>query len=284
MEFNQYLNSNLEQGSTRMNVPRVSRHIELSRSYQAGDPVEMIDWRAYARTDELIVREEKKTAHTRVSITLEANDSMQWPDKQVIGDMDVCSKLNIAARIVLHLAYRHIRMGDQVDIFLREQDILHERRIKSPLEVLNHFSDWQALNFSLERILSSFSPAEQENTSPQIAYWISDLCHENPKWMRGAESVKSFVLFHILSFLEIDPSWIVATDSYYDRKTRLKEYRGSDLIKDDQYRHKLRDWRRSIQRKCESLSGHYIFLSDRSTLSLYANYLDEIAEPSRLHL
>ena len=39
-------------GTMRMALRRVARNPENSRLYVVGDPVPLIDWKAYARTDE----------------------------------------------------------------------------------------------------------------------------------------------------------------------------------------------------------------------------------------
>lgn len=88
----------------RLKVPR--KYPEDTRPYQAGDPVHMIDWRAYGRTDQLLVRQQRDPAPVPVCIQLNLRDSMYW-DK---------AKAEVGWRIALFCAFGLLRRGDLVEI------------------------------------------------------------------------------------------------------------------------------------------------------------------------
>ena len=253
--------------------------MELNRAYQAGDPVSMIDWRAYARTNQLIVREERKSSRTRVEIILEIHNTMEWPDESITEHQKqvLVPKLDVGARILLHLAYRHIRMGDQVDLILLDEGEPLHIRMRSPIEVLNYFSDWERTKFAKNFIVEAFKSVEDWHPQGHVRYWISDLCHGKfPEETNFFGSTK-FILIHILSSLEVDTSWFEGSEAYFDRGSKLKEYKGADLLRNNQYRDALERWFGTLRKQCTKKGGHYIALNDASPLNAYASLLIEVA-------
>ena len=66
-------------GSLRLSILSPSRQPEDSRPYIPGDPIDKIDWQAFARTDQLLVRQVRENAPGRVAIHLACGKSSFWP-------------------------------------------------------------------------------------------------------------------------------------------------------------------------------------------------------------
>ena len=110
-------------GSWMMALRRPSRTPESSRLYVKGDPVNLIDWKAYARTDQLIIREQRDEASARIVIGIESTASMAWPTPDVSaallkrGSRVPPTKIEVAVRMALNLAWIHLRQGDLVELW-----------------------------------------------------------------------------------------------------------------------------------------------------------------------
>ena len=101
-------------GSHSLSLRTPDRMAEYSRPYMPGDPLKKIDWKVFARTDELIVREHKETAAVRVRVFLDLGESMSWPRKNMLTT-NYIQKSELGIRIAYHLAYFHSLFGDQIE-------------------------------------------------------------------------------------------------------------------------------------------------------------------------
>lgn len=68
------------------------------RAYQAGDDVRHVDWRALARTDQILVRQYREEVLPRVEIVVDPSRSMAVEDAKAQLAVDVAAILSIAAR------------------------------------------------------------------------------------------------------------------------------------------------------------------------------------------
>lgn len=68
------------------------------RGYQAGDDVRHVDWRALARTDQLLVRQYREEVLPRVEIVVDTSRSMGVEDAKASLAVDVAALLSLAAR------------------------------------------------------------------------------------------------------------------------------------------------------------------------------------------
>lgn len=120
--FRQLKNSPRPLGSWRLALRRPSRMPESSRPYVYGDPVNRIDWKAFARTDQLIIRQERDEAAAQVMVVVEVSPTMFWPrasDREQARELQAApSKWETAMRVVWHCACQHARLGDFTDVAL----------------------------------------------------------------------------------------------------------------------------------------------------------------------
>lgn len=81
------------------------------KMYTPGDDYRRIDWRAYARFDELFVRESETTAEYDVHILIDVSRSMAWR-----GATGIPTKLHYALRLTAALAYLSLWHFDHTSI------------------------------------------------------------------------------------------------------------------------------------------------------------------------
>ncbi|MEM6961681.1 MAG: DUF58 domain-containing protein [Myxococcota bacterium] len=79
------------------------------REYQPGDDPRLLDWRAYARTDEYLIKRFEQESQLRATLVLDLSGSMQHTAKEAS-----LSKLDYAATLLAALALVLFRQGDAV--------------------------------------------------------------------------------------------------------------------------------------------------------------------------
>jgi uncharacterized protein (DUF58 family) len=80
------------------------------RAYQQGDDVRRIDWRLFARSDRLFVREYREDSNVHAWIVVDATASMGYTDAMGV------SKLRCASFVAAALAHLMLRAGDAVGL------------------------------------------------------------------------------------------------------------------------------------------------------------------------
>lgn len=86
------------------------REFDRHRAYQQGDDARHIDWRLFARTDRLHVREFHDEANLQAYIVIDATASMGFEDRHGL------SKLRYAQYTAAALAHLMLRAGDAVGL------------------------------------------------------------------------------------------------------------------------------------------------------------------------
>jgi len=84
------------------------------RPYVIGDDVRHIDWRALARTDQMLVRVFREEIQPRVEILLDASASMAVDSAKVQLAVDLCALLSDLA-LQDGFACRILRLGDRIE-------------------------------------------------------------------------------------------------------------------------------------------------------------------------
>lgn len=278
-------NSDTRHGSAYMRTPQVSRSFEFNRAYQAGDPISMIDWRVYARSDQLIVREEKKASRLFVEIILEVHSSMEWPETGFLEKKSETriTKLSLGVRMLFNLAYRHLRAGDRVDIVLLDKDSYFVDSISSPTQILNYFSDLERVKFSKKHLINYFKIKNNWQPRGGLRYWISDLCHGSFPAKDYFNCSKKFVFLHVLSSLEVDVSWLKKNEDYFDHDSKLKEYKGKELLSKGKYQKSLNSWLTDVKNFFYMSGCEYLLFHDKLLLTFYTESLTELARKVRMY-
>jgi uncharacterized protein (DUF58 family) len=94
----------------------LSQEFAAHRPYIAGDEMRRIDWRVYARTDRLYVKESEEETNAPVRLLLDTSASLRYAPREV-------SKLDYARYLVASLAYLATRQGDRVGLACFNEEV-----------------------------------------------------------------------------------------------------------------------------------------------------------------
>ncbi|HEV2914926.1 MAG TPA: DUF58 domain-containing protein [Pyrinomonadaceae bacterium] len=94
----------------------LSQEFAEHRPYIAGDEVRRIDWRVYARTDRLYVKEFEEETNAPVRLLLDVSGSLGYTPRRV-------SKLEYARFLVAALAYLATKQNDRVGLVCFDEEI-----------------------------------------------------------------------------------------------------------------------------------------------------------------
>lgn len=282
LAFKSYRTSPRLQGSHRMALTRPSRLPESGREYAPGDPIALIDWKAFARTDQLIVRETRDEATARVRIVLDVGETMQWPRAHLGEHPQIVCKAEIASRCALNLAYTHHRLGDLVELWpvLPRQIVLdHALRPRSGTEIISLYERLLDSGFDPGILMAAGRTEPEPEKTADLVYWVGDALgpiEPLPRLQRG----RAAVLIHVLSSLEMNIGWVEAETSYFDESGALKEYQGQMLQFKNSYRDSLERWRLALEQRIHATGGEYGLMTDSSTIARWQAFVSSI--PSSL--
>jgi uncharacterized protein (DUF58 family) len=94
----------------------LSQEFAAHRPYIAGDEIRRIDWRVYARTDRLYVKESEEETNAPVRLLLDTSASLRYAPREM-------SKLDYARYLVAALAYLATRQGDRVGLACFSEEV-----------------------------------------------------------------------------------------------------------------------------------------------------------------
>jgi hypothetical protein len=257
-------------GSGRALYTQQHRYLESVRPYQPGDSVRFIDWRAYARLDQLLVRQARRPTKREVVMTLATHSSMDWPHKDLKssgGKAVPPSKLAVGLRLILALSYALMKNGDRVLMLLATGSTWKKIEIQSSSQILEMFHLWEHKGFLAQEVRDLWpttSVLGWERADTVIV--VTDGMEEDPTLVRwqneNTPSEKHFV--HLLSSWEVDARWIDKQQYIHESPASLKLYNADSLSKHyDAERHR---WCRQIAERVEALGASYSLLHDRCTL------------------
>ena len=173
------------------------------RPYIPGDDPMHIDWKLYARTDRLFIKQFQDETNTSCHILLDISNSMQYGSKSI-------TKYRYASILAASLAYFMIRQRDSVGLYLFDSEIREKIQTKS---TQGHLF---TILHSLEKI---FPPQRTEMGKPfheladsikkrSIIIIISDLLEDPDTIISGLKhfrfSGNDVIVFQILDPAEID--------------------------------------------------------------------------------
>ena len=111
-------------GSYKRRLKRPSRALAADRPYMAGDPVGLIDWKAFAKNEQLIIRQEEDRTPGTIKIIIDSSSSMAWPDSTIKdganhpNDSPVpITKGELAWRITVAIIESYLRDGNIIELY-----------------------------------------------------------------------------------------------------------------------------------------------------------------------
>ncbi len=125
------------------------------RQYVPGDDMRHLDWRAYAKTDRLLLKEYEVETNLRTHILLDCSGSMAYPEH---AGTDRMTKWDYAATLAACLSHLLVHQQDGVGL------TLFDHQIRKQLPVSATRAGW----IGLVRALEDAAPAE--NTDVKIVF------------------------------------------------------------------------------------------------------------------
>lgn len=270
-----------QQGSFQMPLRQISKASELSRAYQPGDPVAQIDWKAFARTDQLLVREKIRKSSLAAHVIVDTRESMLWPEAcETRKELQIASKFELAMRIAIHLCYKLIRQGDQVCLSWFDQESLKKQIVyslpfRSSSDVLSLYERCKITNFSSQKCLHELG-RRQEISSHRGDYMFlcSDLINLDPRIYENSFS-KFKVLFHTLSTLELEWDWMSKDEGYHPHPNSQKDFDGKYLLSNKKLKSKLGQWLDDIKSRWSLVNKRSLLIHNHTSVEVYRAFLSE---------
>ncbi len=261
-------------GTQKLKLMRPTRLPANSRRYTPGDPVNLIDWRAYARNEQLVLREQNDEASCKVQIFLDLKASMQWPEGDTLRSLDTCSKSEIALRMGLNLAYQFFRWGDQVKVWVVLEGKALPLRMRSQSDVAIAFEKISQQNFQVKE--ADLGPARNLATFREsrndLVFWLSDGFQGIPDWINP----KGLVCWlQILSSLELDPSWLDPATCYFEKNAKSEEYLGAALLQNEGLHQAIQSWLLKIGDEWLKQFTHHLIFTEKTAIHQYIFALEQ---------
>lgn len=275
------------QGSHFMSLKRPSRLPESAREYVPGDPPVLIDWKAFGRTDQLVIRERRDEATATIMIGLDVSDTMLWPDATVeaVGG-NLVTKAEVAWRVALYLAHLHARQGDAIELWLTDTaNTDTPSRLLRPRgmgDVVGLFDTLSAAGFAPSAWADLGAAVVLERRRRDAVFWVGDGL--------GAADYAAFLAcgrrslcVQVLSSLELEINWTEAETSYFDPGLQARpaasvatqtsggvgrrEYQGHVLRHRSGYATQLLAWRRDVEECLRAQGSDYLCVSEATPIS-----------------
>lgn len=188
-------------GSRRVGV---EQEFSQYRSYQPGDDLRRLDWKVYARSGRLYIKEAE--VHTRLFIrfVLDASASMNHQD-------DKWSKFNYARAMIALLALIAKQQGDSFGLYAANEKLVHNRLPIDDKTYIHRFmyelSQLKAANSWPD--ISSLSYFPDQPDANEMLVFFTDLYQERDELYEAIRKLKKskneVLVFHLLSAHELDP-------------------------------------------------------------------------------
>jgi len=248
------------------------------RAYMPGDDVRRIDWRVYARTDRLYVKQFEADTNANLHLLLDISRSMDFGSGAL-------SKLEYAKFLAASLAYLSLRQRDRIGLITFDNDVVdsiptsirHFERVLHALDQLTPggVSDYQR---PLEKI------AEQLRRRSLVVL-ISDLYDTPERLLKAINQLhyrgNDLIVFHLLDPLELsfnlgDNTSVEDLESGVNLPVAVADFR-------DRYRELVRDHRAELERLFGSNRIDYIFADiSRPLDNTLFQYLSSRAQQKRI--
>jgi hypothetical protein len=253
---------------------RATRLPANSRKYNFGDPVHLIDWRVFARTELLTIKEQQDQASCLVTIVYHHSASMDWPDQEIIQQLKGrgCSKREIAWRVICHMAYQAFRSGDRVRILWVNQESCYQVNIKSQVDVAILFKRLLSSGFNDIPLTAPQSKEVILAHRSDFFFWVSDGLEDAPRWiLQGRHGLACWI--HTLSSLDLGEKWFDDDHCYFDELSGSREYLGSQLKNSDDLKKDIESWISSVRDKWLSEQRGYLLVTDLTSVRSYLSSL-----------
>jgi len=233
------------------------------RPYMPGDPLKNLDWKVWARTDRLLVKQYTEETNLRCHLLVDLSGSMGFRSERA-----VMSKLDYARSLAAALAYLMLQQQDAVGVLTfadHPRQFVPARAVRSHLDVL-----LKTLGSGEPEGRTRLGPALHELAERikrrGLIVLLSDLHDKPDEVLSGLQHFRhrqhEVVVFHIL-----DPD--EAEFPYTDTSTFVDMESGERLTTEPweiarRYRERLAAWQDHYRRTCRERLIDYVPLDTRT--------------------
>ena len=183
------------------------------RPYMPGDPLRDLDWKAYAKSDRLYIKQYEEETNLKAYILLDVSGSMDFQSGAAL------SKFRYATSLAAALSYLILRQRDAVGLMLF-RDIIESyvppRSVQSHLNVLLKTIQ-ETTPGSDTDMAPTFHDLAERIARRGLVIVLSDLLYDPQEVLRGLRHFRhrghEVVVFHLLDPREIDLD--------FDKETRF---------------------------------------------------------------
>lgn len=173
------------------------------RSYQPGDDLRQLDWKAYARSDRYYIRESEIETSISVRFIIDASGSMNHTDNGY-------TKIEYAKYLAASLAWLAALQGDAVGLYVLQEDKLFS------IDSKRDYQHMARLYYQLEHITAhgfATEPLHYKNIfanagKKELVVFITDLYQQSQELMDvlGSLSVmkNEIIVFHLMGNNELE--------------------------------------------------------------------------------
>ncbi len=184
-------------GVHRSALPGLSIDFAEHRAYMPGDDVRRIDWRVYARTDRLYVKEYEADTNANALVLLDVSRSMDFGEP--------ITKLDYARFLAASLSYLSSRQRDRVGLVTFDDRILElippsARHLETILHTLDRLRPGGTSEYV--RVLRRVGQSQPRRS---VMILISDL-YEEPDRLAGALAELTSSGHELIVFQVLDPA------------------------------------------------------------------------------
>ncbi len=183
------------------------------RPYMPGDPLRDLDWKAYAKSDRLYIKQYEEETNLKAYLLLDISGSMQFQAGAPL------SKFRYAASLAAALSYLMLRQRDAVGLMLFRDCIesyVPPRSVQSHLHVLLKTIE-QASPGADTQMAPTFHDLAERISRRGLVIVLSDLFDDPEQVLRGLRHFRhrghEVVVFHLLDPRELDLD--------FDKETRF---------------------------------------------------------------
>jgi len=224
------------------------------RAYMPGDDVRRIDWRLFARTDRLYVKEFEADTNANLHLLLDVSRSMDFGSGAV-------TKLEYAKFLAASLAYLSRRQRDRIGLITFDNEVVETippsiRHFNMVLHALDRITAGGASNYREPLAKIALNLGRRS-----LVVLISDL-YDTPDRLLGAINQlrhrgNDLIVFHLLDPQELNLD-LGDVSSVEDLESGINLPLATDQFR-DQYRQLIRDHRAELERRFGANQIDYIF-------------------------
>jgi uncharacterized protein (DUF58 family) len=172
------------------------------RDYYPGDDPKYIDWKAFARSDRLYVKQSTRQTNTNIYLLLDTSASMNYSSDRI-------TKLEYGFLLCSALSYLALKQNDSINLILFAEKILKNISISKRHQLSLLFKEFENIQGTdATDFPGSLHAFAEKATRRGVVIIISDLHGDLDQIKRAFSHIKSrkhdVIIFHTLDIQEIE--------------------------------------------------------------------------------